>query len=231
MSRELTANNVNTTFAASASNSATSFTVAATYSLPSGTYRAVTETGEIVLVTNISGTTWTVTRAREGTTAGTYAAGDSIVIGPTRDGLLAAAATATYGEAYLGTDYTITTSDGTFEDTGVSVALPEAGTYLIWYDVRGSFSTSGSDGFAFIVAQLRDAGGAVANSTRLVYESPTSAAKPYIGQTGFHKFYTATGPATIKLYAACTVTTSTPGTLKIQADNNGLTGMGFVRVA
>jgi hypothetical protein len=32
----------------------------------------------------------------------------------------------------------ITEANGTYQDTGLSITLPMAGTYLIWVDVRGT---------------------------------------------------------------------------------------------
>lgn len=83
------ANNPNTTATAvgggSISSSATSITVSSSSSFPAASNTAVPATqfhiadpavpGELITVTNVSGTTWTIARGAEGTTAASHASG------------------------------------------------------------------------------------------------------------------------------------------------------------
>ncbi|UOF82003.1 tail fiber [Caudoviricetes sp.] len=88
MAYMLFANNAATTLASSLSNSATSMSVASSSAFPSPTSpqyfyctlidAATNSVIEIVKVTAVSGTTWTIVRAQDGTTANSYIAGDKV---------------------------------------------------------------------------------------------------------------------------------------------------------
>lgn len=80
-------NFLSTTLAAAAANSDTTITVASSANVPSlgasDFFRAtlISSTGayEIVFVTNVTGTTWTVTRAQESTSALTLVIGNTVI--------------------------------------------------------------------------------------------------------------------------------------------------------
>lgn len=75
MATEKLANNAGSTLASSISNSATSLSVASAAGFPtSGNFRILIES-EILLVTAVSGTTFTVTRGQEGTSAASHSSG------------------------------------------------------------------------------------------------------------------------------------------------------------
>ena len=77
--RERYANNASTSLNGSINNSVTSITVASSSGFPSyGTFRILVES-EIMIVTNVSGTTWTVVRGAEGTTAASHADSTPVV--------------------------------------------------------------------------------------------------------------------------------------------------------
>lgn len=96
---QLFTNNAVTTLAAPASNSATTLTVSSSSLFPSPTggnwfiatlehiVSGVVTVNEIVKVTNVSGTTWTVVRAQEGTSAVAWLSGDTVALLPTAGGL------------------------------------------------------------------------------------------------------------------------------------------------
>lgn len=75
----------------------------------------------------------------------------------------------------LGSDFQITGSDGVFQDTGLSLTLPVAGTYLITGTVRGVVQASAAGGY--IVAKLYNSTDAadISNSeTLLIYSADTA---------------------------------------------------------
>lgn len=78
MSNETFANNANTTLNGGINNSTTTLTVASSTGFPSATspnqFRIIIDS-EIMIVTAISGTTWTVTRGAESTTAVSHSSG------------------------------------------------------------------------------------------------------------------------------------------------------------
>ena len=96
---QLYANNAVTTLAANASSGTTSLTVASSAAFPAlsgGNWFVATlehivsgivTAQEIVKVTAVSGTTWTVVRAQEGTSAAAWVSGDTIALLPTAGGL------------------------------------------------------------------------------------------------------------------------------------------------
>lgn len=78
MPTEQFANNAQTTLAAAVTAGATTITVSATTGFPSGPQFRIRVGDELMLVTAVSGATWTVTRGAEGTVAAPHAAGDSV---------------------------------------------------------------------------------------------------------------------------------------------------------
>jgi hypothetical protein len=97
---QLFSNNAVTTLAAPATSSATSLTVSSSTLFPSlsgGNWFVATlehlvsgivTADEIVKVTAVSGATWTVVRAQEGTSALTWVSGDTVALLPTAGGLV-----------------------------------------------------------------------------------------------------------------------------------------------
>jgi len=104
------------------------------------------------------------------------------------------------GSAVLGADYQITASDGTYADTGLSITLPSAGTYLITGTVRGAIQ--GTTANAFIVAKLYNSTDSadISNSETLVIFQATAntLAQNSVAMTAL---VTVAASKTIKLYA------------------------------
>jgi hypothetical protein len=71
-------NDFSTTLSAGINNSVTSFTVASSTGAPSPNFRIRVD-DEIMLVTGVAGTTWTVTRGQESTTAASHSSGAIVV--------------------------------------------------------------------------------------------------------------------------------------------------------
>lgn len=74
----LFANNATTTLAASATSGATTISVASGTGFPSGGNFTILIDSEILLVTGVAGTTWTVSRGSEGTTAAAHNSGATV---------------------------------------------------------------------------------------------------------------------------------------------------------
>lgn len=82
MPTELFANNVASTLAADTTNVATTLTVASSTGFPAAAtgvsqFRAIVGT-ELLVVTNVTGVTWTVTRGAEGSVAAAHTSGDAV---------------------------------------------------------------------------------------------------------------------------------------------------------
>lgn len=134
------------------------------------------------------------------------------------------------GSSVLGTTFEITASNATYEAVGLSISLPSAGHYKLFYDVRASARYS-SGSLAYIVAKLRDTTNAtdVANSERLVVLQNVINVEAQ-NQGAYSVDHTATGPATIALYVfrdgASTYTAS-----HLYSDANGRIVLSYVKLS
>ncbi len=235
MSRELLANNAQTTLSAAITTTgATTLTVTSASAFPAtGTFRVLVDS-ELMSVTGVSGTTFTVTRGVEGTSAATHTSGATISQVITAAGLLAAGAASNAQTAALSSDYTVT---GTMANAGLSVSLPEAGTYFLLATVRAGFSLNGAIGNStFITGRLYDSTNSVAvtNSTSLLVFGLLQIASQEITYIGLGSvgpcLYAVTGAATIQLQAQLTNTSGTVANPQIQSDANGTTSLTAVRL-
>lgn len=104
------ANNAETTLGASLNNSATSLTVASSTGFPSGGDFTIRIDDEFLLVTAVSGTTWTVTRAQEGSSAASHSNGAAVTMPLTKAGLEKLIVTA-HGNGVVGTQRTLNFKD------------------------------------------------------------------------------------------------------------------------
>jgi hypothetical protein len=103
------------------------------------------------------------------------------------------------GSATLGATYSITASAGTYADTGLSVTLPQAGTYLVTANVRGALQATGTN--PSLSAKLYNATDAsdITNSERLVVR--TGATTLIEATAVITAIVTVTASKTIALYA------------------------------
>jgi hypothetical protein len=222
---------------------------------------------EIVEATLSAGDTFTITRAKEGTTANAWSSGDNFALtltkgvldeieteinGHTHDDryyteteLDAGQLDNRYytetevdtfrghnGESVLSANFDITAANGTYMDTGLSITLPAAGTYLIFARVRCYITfTAGSTGK--IVYKLYNSTDAadIANSKTLgVFGVNVSTAS--ITTATLIMPVTVDGTDTIKLYAmrdgatTWTVSQISSG----QSDGLGETNLGYTRI-
>lgn len=140
----------------------------------------------------------------------------------------AALPTASSASAVLGAAFPLT-STGTYQDTGLSVSLPSAGTYLITAQVKATLlSTVGAP---YATARLYNvtAGAAVSESELFVAFSPTAGTYA-INTATLTKVITVGAASTIRLEAARQQATSWT-TSDISSDVDGRTVLSYVKLA
>lgn len=142
---ELFANAASTTLNSPLTAIATSLTVNSATGFPvSGNFRIIIE-GEILLVTTVLGTLWTVSRAQEGTTATTHAQGVAVTHIITAGGLVQGIRdNSPYQPAvsnHLTTDVAAVGADPTYTDL-VSVTVTTLTSCLLMAQAQGITSTT-----------------------------------------------------------------------------------------
>lgn len=141
-----------------------------------------------------------------------------------------AALTSNAGLQTLGSTYTISADNGAYENTGLSITLPVAGTYLVWYTARTNISASGVAG-AFINVELYNSTDsvAIANSEQIgAYGSTLSTS--YYGVPTMFLAVTVDASKVIQLRAK----TTAPGTTAVRtvnSDTNGRTNLGYMQIS
>jgi hypothetical protein len=166
MPNMLFANNANTTLASSLSNSATSMSVTSATGFPSPTgvqyfyctlADAATQTTiEIVKVTSVSGTTFAITRAQDGTTATAFAAGAVVSLRLVRASLndfpkLDETNTFNADQAISGQ---LTSSAGLATTGTFTATAPSDGLVMDYATGFGRFSAFAGDGFQWYNAGI-----------------------------------------------------------------------------
>lgn len=138
--------------------------------------------------------------------------------------------TSVTGEATLGATYTISANNGAFEDTGLSITLPSAGTFLVWYQARTNINATTTAG-AYIITEMYNATDAadVSNTEQIgAYATTVSAA--YYMTSFVQKAIIVGASKVIKLYAKAVVPATT-SIKTVNSDTNGRTRMGYVQIA
>lgn len=134
------------------------------------------------------------------------------------------------GQSVLGGNFSLTTT-GSYQDTGLSVTVPAAGTYLINYNTRVYLAwTVGSFPGVSVKLFQTDTSADTPNSIRnpLVVNSSSG---DYQTHAAFSVIATTTGSATFKLYAVRTGVGVTFTASQVVSDANGLTTLSYVRIA
>lgn len=131
----------------------------------------------------------------------------------------------------LASTYTISADNGAYEDTGLSVALPSAGTYLVGYTARTNINAAVSGSGSYILTELYNStdGAAVANSEEIGAYATTVLASYYGVSTVILPVVVAASK-TIKLYAKVIAATTTT-TRTVNSDANGRTTLWYVKIA
>ena len=134
------------------------------------------------------------------------------------------------GFAALGANYTISGDNGAYEDTGLSISLPSAGTYLVWYTARTNIAAAAGGSGAYILTELYNStdAAAIANSEQIGAYATTITAS-YYGVGTVIARVTIAASKTVKLYAKSVAPTSTT-TRTVNSDTNGRTTIGYLKV-
>jgi len=135
--------------------------------------------------------------------------------------------TATNGSASLSVGVTLTGSSGVFSTTGLSVTLPEAGTYLLMAEVRTTVQVS-AGAQAYISLEFYNATDAavVAGSFRFAaWAGAVNVA--VVSTTPMQKIVTVSASKVIQLWAA----RNNGGTYLNSSVDAGTTEMSFVKLA
>jgi hypothetical protein len=131
------------------------------------------------------------------------------------------------GESLLATPFSITAAADVYQDTGLSVTLPAAGTYIVEADVRYLLNCSVAG--AFLTAEFYNSsdGAAVANSETMLNQAGNTGVF-YQGTTHIRKEITVTASKVIKLYALRSGSGFT--NTDIYTNANGRTRMSYLQV-
>ena len=147
-----TANASTTLSAAISSTSSTSLTVASSTGFPvpvSGTTQfQILIDSEIINVTAVSGTTWTIARGQDGTTAATHSSGAAVthIVGPGALGILGGD-----GQSYT-PSWTAATTNPVLNNGTIVGQWYYINTHLVWYSVlltMGGSTTFGTGVYSF----------------------------------------------------------------------------------
>ncbi len=131
------------------------------------------------------------------------------------------------GIAVLGSTYSISAS-GAWEDTGLSVTLPSAGTYALDASVRAGVQNNGAGTFISVKLYNSTDAADVANSEGLaVYSNAANLA--FANQISLTGLITVAASKVIKLYAF-RVNSGTYTISNIDSDSNGRTRLRYIKV-
>lgn len=150
--------------------------------------------------------------------------------GASADGTYADPTTAANGSAYLSSStFSLSMSSGTFEDIGLSVSLPAAGTYLLLAEVRTQINSATAG--AYLVGKFYDATAAayVASSETMLVQL-TTALTAQTGQAHMSAIVSVSGASTLRVDAsrngAAAYTTT-----NVNSDANGYTSMRYIKLS
>ena len=133
------------------------------------------------------------------------------------------------GSASLSTSaFTLNAATGVFQDVGLSVTLPSAGTYLITATVRSSVNASAGVG-AFVIGKLYNNTDAadITNSERILAQNATLTVLNQITSI-ISEVVTVAASKTIKVY--CAKVFSGTATGEIGSDTNGRSRISYVKI-
>lgn len=138
---------------------------------------------------------------------------------------------ATWGTSTLSSGFTLTASAGTFEDTGLSITLPSAGTYNVYAIARGQIAYSaGVEAFIQVKFYNSTDGVYLDGGSAGAYTNKSGSDQLKIHSIPIQTIITVNGSKTIKLYAARMSATSFIIS-SIESNSEGLTRMGYFKLA
>lgn len=144
-----------------------------------------------------------------------------------------------FGQSVLGSAYTLSGSTGVYSDTGLSVTLPSAGTYIVFYNVRVYIQIGDGDMWITVKLFQTDQGIDVPSSVRQVtlwdLTHGTPNANNLIGfncqqASAFSAQVNANSACIVRLYAKRTYTATTIFASTISSDSDGYTTLSYLRV-
>lgn len=131
-------------------------------------------------------------------------------------------------ESVLGAGFNLTGADGVFQDTGLSVTLPSAGTYLVEADVRGDLLITA--GGAYIRAYFYNSTDAsIVSDSHTICTYAGTINQYFFATTKITKLITVSSSKTIKLYASRNGV-ATYSLSNISSDAIGYTRMHYVKI-
>jgi hypothetical protein len=131
-------------------------------------------------------------------------------------------------ESVLSAGFNLTGADGVFQDTGLSVTLPSAGTYLVEADVRGDLLITA--GGAYIRAYFYNSTDAsIVSDSHTICTYAGTINQYFFATTKITKLITVSSSKTIKLYASRNGV-ATYSLSNISSDANGYTRMHYVKI-
>jgi len=131
----------------------------------------------------------------------------------------------------LGSTYTISADNGGYEDTGLSVALPSAGLYLVGYTARTNIiAASGGSGSYILTEMYNSSDSAVVASSEQIGAYATTISASYYGVSTVILPVSVAAGKTIKLYAKVVSPNSTT-TRTVNSDANGRTTLWYAKIA
>lgn len=142
----------------------------------------------------------------------------------------AARAVTNSSESVLASNFNITGADGVYQDTGLSITLPSAGTYFIYGNIRAALLFSVGS-YGYIKGKLYNSTDSadVANSERMIgYEGEANI--PFYNSAPLSMSISVSAAKTIKLYVARAYAT-TWTTSMIYSDSNGRTNLGYIQLS
>jgi len=142
----------------------------------------------------------------------------------------AAPITATTSTATLGSTFLITGSSGTYQDSGLTMSLPSAGTYLLSGRILGNINVA-TGGSAFLSCKFRDttAGADVANSQTII-ACVQPANTTVIVTAPMFSVLTVSGATSVNLYCARNLA-STYNASEIDSTSAGYTQIGYMKIS
>lgn len=109
---------------------------------------------------------------------------------------------AVYAESILASSFSVSNSTDIFQDTGLSIALPKAGTYKVYANIRQYINAIAPNPVGYIMTKLYNSTDSadVANSERMGVATVTGGVTVY-ENSNIDMIITVTAGKTIKLYA------------------------------
>jgi hypothetical protein len=133
------------------------------------------------------------------------------------------------GSAVLGAAFVVTGADWVYQDTGLAVTLPRAGTYKVDACVRGVMQNNQAAGNLVVKLYNATLAADVVNSETLVVY-PTAANTLFQNTVYCNGLVTVAGPTVIKLYACRALGTAIAAYSQVDSNYGGRTRIMYVKV-